>query len=256
MACGQENPVQVEEGESGLVIVTSCEEEGMIFEEQRVVLLEDFSNTGCIPCVESEAIISDILGFYEEDQLLGIQYHVYWPDPADPFYLAAREDNSTRTSFYSVDLTGVPYVVIDGIDTPPPSDKTEILQSVSQRVVEDRPFSLRVWDDLNGLSGISCAEVVLLSGISYRDVRIHFVLLEDDIQYDAQNGIDHFNNVMRNMFPEASGEPLEMVPGDTLSLKLTYPIQSDWVPENLKMVVFIQDHETKEVLQAVSSLTQ
>ena len=80
-------------------------------QNERVLLLESFTNTGCGPCAAynpgMDALIANNL-----DKLVAIKYHVNWPSNADPMYLHNTVDNSARTGYYGVN--SVPHVVVDG----------------------------------------------------------------------------------------------------------------------------------------------
>ena len=80
-------------------------------QNQRVLLLESFTNTGCGPCAAYNPAM-DALIANNADKIAAIKYHVNWPSSADPMYLHNTAENGARTSYYNV--TGVPQVVIDG----------------------------------------------------------------------------------------------------------------------------------------------
>jgi hypothetical protein len=80
------------------------------------------------------------------------------------------------------------------------------------------------------------------------------VVLESDLTHNAPNGIDHFDNVMRAMLPTAEGLTLNLTIGDTLTFDQPYTIEAGWDAANLSIVAFVQNENTGEVLQAVSSL--
>jgi hypothetical protein len=223
---------------------------------QRVVLLEDFSNTGCVPCVVSDSIVTEMLEFHGIERLVGIQYHVSWPNPGDPFYLAAREENNARTDFYEVDDpgAGVPYIVIDGVEFPSPTDGGQIQQSIENRLGVDAALDLRVENEINGSSGQASVEVITGMDVPQGHFHLLFVVLESDLTHNAPNGIDHFDNVMRAMLPTAEGLTLNLTIGDTLTFDQPYTIEAGWDAANLSIVAFVQNENTGEVLQAVSSL--
>ena len=89
-------------------------------QNQRVMLLESFTNTGCGPCAQYNPGM-DALIANNADKIAAIKYHVNWPSAADPMYLHNTQENGARTSYYSIN--SVPHVVIDGnrINTNPAS---------------------------------------------------------------------------------------------------------------------------------------
>lgn len=81
---------------------------------QRVVLFEDFTNSGCGPCWNVEpqinAFISANIG---SGNLCVIRPHVSWPASNDPIYLANPTEQNIRKAQYGV--SSVPYFKMDGI---------------------------------------------------------------------------------------------------------------------------------------------
>jgi hypothetical protein len=221
--------------------------------EQRIILLEDFSNTGCLPCVESDSIVTAVLDLYGTCQLVGIQYHVFWPDISDPFYIAAKEENDARRNFYQV--AEVPFLWIDGVTSPEATNAGAILNAIEARLSVESPVELRVRNEINGTTGLAEAEIVVKSDVPQGHYHLLFVLLEGDIAFNAPNSMDHFDNVLRMILPDLDGVMLDLSLGDTLEFNSTeYTIDPGWDEENLSVVAFIQDDNTKEVLQAATSL--
>lgn len=81
---------------------------------------------------------------------------------------------------------------------------------------------------------------------------VHFVITESEIGFDAPNGESSFHQVMRDMLPDASGERIAPVPDMKLQVSRDYSIHPSWNSDHLNIVVFIQDDDTREVLQAAS----
>jgi len=80
-------------------------------QNERTLLLESFTNTGCGPCALYNPAM-DALIANNPDKVVAIKYHVSWPSNQDPMFLHNTAENNSRTSYYGVD--GVPYVVVDG----------------------------------------------------------------------------------------------------------------------------------------------
>jgi hypothetical protein len=92
-----------------------------------------------------------------------------------------------------------------------------------------------------------------MSEVPSNALRLHCAIIEDDIQYDAPNGLSHFDHIMRAMLPNTAGEEVNVAVGETLRFSYSYTVDSGWNPANLGVVAFVQDDATKEVLQAISS---
>ena len=219
---------------------------------QRVVLLEDFSNTGCIPCVAADSIVTEFVAFYGSGRLVVIQYHISYPYPLDPFYLAAMQQNNARSSYYGVGP--IPLVVLDGLLSPVATDGSAVQQAIEDRLAVESLVELRTWNDIVGSSGQVGAEIICPSEPPAGSLRLHLVVLESNILYDASNGLDHFDNIMRVMLPDASGISISLTADDTLNFNQDYTVDPDWAVENLSVVAFIQDESTREIIQAASSL--
>lgn len=230
---------------------------------ERVVLLEDYSNTSCVPCVESDAAVIETLESFgaEGCRVVGIQYHVSWPSPFDPFYLAARTENNARTSYYGVDGVGVPYVVIDGIELLPPNqgaeDASQMRSAVERRLKVTSPIELTVRNTINGSSGQAEVDVTVLSEVPTAHYHIRIAVVESDIHYVADNGLTHFDNVLRDMLPNADGSTLsDLVVGSMQTITESYTIDGEWKAGDLSVIAFVQNEDTKEIIQAATSMTQ
>jgi len=230
---------------------------------RNVVLLEDFSNTSCVPCVESDAAVIETLEQFGADDcgVIGIQYHVSWPSPFDPFYLAARSENNARTSYYGVDGVGVPYVVVGGTELLPPSqgaeDAAQIQNAVERQLNVVPPIELTVRNVVNGSAGSAEVDVTVLSDVPTAHYHIRIAVVESEIHYEADNGLNHFDNVLRDMLPGADGTTLEnLVVGSTQTITENYTIDSDWKAGDLSVIAYVQNEETKEILQAATSDSQ
>ena len=61
-------------------------------QNERLLLLESFTNTGCVPCAQynptMDALIANNL-----DKVVAIKYHVNWPSSSDPMYLHNTAEN-------------------------------------------------------------------------------------------------------------------------------------------------------------------
>ena len=82
-----------------------------VFAQNRLVLIEEFTNTGCNPCAswspELDAVIENRLG-----DCIAIKYHSSYPNRNDEFYNYDPVTQQKRHDFYGVD--GVPATYVNG----------------------------------------------------------------------------------------------------------------------------------------------
>ena len=78
---------------------------------QRVMLVEEFTNVGCVPCAMQNPAFDALLAA-NADKVAVVKYHPNWPSATDPMYPFDAEGNDARTAFYNV--TAVPAAIVDG----------------------------------------------------------------------------------------------------------------------------------------------
>ena len=78
----------------------------------KVVLLEDFANVSCIPCVESNKVIEAIANSYGPSKLAVVKFPTNFPSPVDPFYLANKAACDYRINYYTI--FAAPTTIVDG----------------------------------------------------------------------------------------------------------------------------------------------
>lgn len=115
--------------------------------EQKVVVLEDFANVSCVPCVTSNLVINALQkGTYKNSPVLFIKYHVNYPSPQDPFYQANRSQLTARAQLYNVLST--PTTFIDGRFKPLSADSNQIKQYIEQQLRQPARFRMTATDSI------------------------------------------------------------------------------------------------------------
>ncbi len=215
----------------------------------RTVLTELFTNTGCIPCGEANPALDEIFSRHPTSMAV-IRYHVNWPYPYDPFYLENPTENSARVAYYGVG--SVPNLRVDGvINGGYQYENWESL--ILQRAQQPAPLTLTLVVTLDTLTGTGTLQTTLSpeSPVSSSHLRLRYVLVEDNVFYEATNGETLHQQVMRKMIPSTEGVPLPpLTPGQTLQDSQVFQVESSWDPRNLEVVAFVQDDSTREVHQA------
>jgi hypothetical protein len=223
-----------------------------LLSRRRVVLLEHFTWVYCLPCPVTNAIINGLLAELGPENVVGIEYH---PFPPDPFYDAASLENITRKNYYQV--SGVPALFVDGLLSPGETDSLGMVAAVETRMDQLPPAAVEVTDTVTGQHWAGTARIIGFSDVQASDVRGFFVVLEREVHYNqppGNNGEKDFYYVMRKMLPDASGEILNISAGDTLTSSLECDLHPDWDPAQIYSLYFVQDYLSKEVLQAGTSM--
>jgi hypothetical protein len=219
----------------------------------RVVLLEEFTNTSCIPCAQASPLLDAIAAYRGRSEVVAVKYHAGFPAPTDPFYLANMQDNQARVGYYSV--TGIPHLRVDGTTVSPSLDSTRIESDIDARLGLPSPIQLSADYEVSGSQYSVTARIIGFEDTGYEDLMIRFALVESDIDIDpppGANGETDFEHTMRKMLPDATGEHFHVQPSDTLEFKRQFTVDPSWNVDQLETVVFVQSESGLEVIGACS----
>ena len=75
------------------------------------------------------------------------------------------------------------------------------------------------------------------------------MLTESNIP-EAWQGLTELDYLERLMFPNGNGTPLDFSTNSSQSIDFNFLMEESWLIENSEIVYFIQDNDTKEILQA------
>ncbi|MCW9064942.1 MAG: PEGA domain-containing protein [Ignavibacteriaceae bacterium] len=223
-----------------------------------VVLIEDFANVSCVPCVTSNRILESLTNVtYGHSKLVAIKFPTNFPSPNDPFYLANTVDCSSRRSYYNV--ISAPTTIIDGLLKPISTDSISVIAAIDQRLTKPLQFRMDVSSSVVGSEYLITVTVKVLNGagIDFSNTVLHTVVTETDIEFatpPGSNGETKFYDVMRVMLPSNSGQSLNGISQtEEVAFQRQTTINSSWDVNNLHVVAFIQNTVTKEVFQSSST---
>lgn len=250
----------------------------------KVVLAELFTGAECGPCASSDLAFDALTEYYPRTVLAILEYHVHIPGP-DPMTI---DESWDRYSWYAGQ--GTPTVVIDGRESiigGGPKTVTRnrfgVYQFAIKKFEAEKPrarLSLSVTregDDIAATIGVAGTNSTGRVGKSV----VHVALVERSVDYTGANGISRHAFVVRRMMDDANGTDVSLQQKEALLNKrvnvaeveqrikeyLDNPsAQRSWTyrrpftgwrarPEildrsNLAIVAWVQDVESKEVLQA------
>jgi hypothetical protein len=242
------------------------ENEGFAFdniwigERSRVVLIEHFTNSG-MP--ESNAANERINKLVKNNPLdvIDVQYHAEVTGFTDRMNQDNPSPASARSLFYG--SRQVPYMLMDGgiggqmvYDF---SDNDLDTLDLFSRALTDPSFEigltvdeqvnkLDITLDIKALETLPSSEYIVYTAIIER--------LIDDPAYAGAGSVQVFENVVRDMVPNAAGISLIRTwePGETENIPLSWDI-SDIIlnKEMIAVVAFVQDAESREIYQAASN---
>lgn len=228
-----------------------------ILQSNKIVALESFTNMGCYPCPVTNKIIRQLeTETYGKSKLVVVKFPTNFPAPNDLFYLAAKNICDFRMSYYNIFYA--PTIIIDGVIMPVASDSLSIKAAIDSRLAVTPKFTVNVISTLEGDYTVDITiQINDSSGININDLIINTAVTEAAIEFQqppGSNGETKFYDVIRLMLPSINGSSLrQLIDQGDLLFEFEDLILSDWNPEKLRTVVYIQNSITKEIYQAGSS---
>ena len=246
------------------------------FDEPRRLLHEAFSGSNCGPCLEADAKLQAVLD-QRPDQYTLIHYQV----GSDPYM---SHESVARRFFYlpeGAQTYGIPYLHVDGVNGMHPNevnnDQGYLVENFDQFL--QQPCHLRL-ESRHTVSGQTVdIQVGLEAGGDYpsQNLALHVAISEGvTVNNVGTNGQTEFHHVMKKMLPNADGRSLPpLVTGDRMGRTYSYTFQGDYNPEtsrqnmvnhatehtvedfdDLEVLVWVQDMETKQVHQSAWSVAE
>ena len=209
--------------------------------EREMVVLEIFTSTGCYYCPGAAMGAEDLIA--NGCDVAVIEYH-----SSDPFMNTYAV---SRSSYYGVG--GIPHAFFDGVldvlgGSHSHSMYGHYLPRYNQRKDINSSFTINIDGSNSGLDYSVTVTVNKVAETSSTDMVLHLTLTESNIPYNWQ-GQTELHWVERLMVPDQYGTALDFSSDSTNTVNLSFTLDEDWVVDNCELVAFIQDTDTKEVLQ-------
>jgi hypothetical protein len=241
----------------------------------RAVLVELFTGTQCPPCVAADLAFDGLTKTYKPADVVLLQYHVHVPGP-DPL---TNLDTMARLEYYGDEVEGTPTFLLNGKPEQGggggigDSEKVynQLRKAVEPLLEKPAQAALEVSAARRGNKIDINAEAADVATPG-ETTRLRFALIEETARYVGGNGIRFHHHIVRAMPGGEKGFALkdkttrQSVSVDLADLKkqlaqyITTVAKKGMVkfpePEevldlkNLRVVAFVQNDKTKEVLQA------
>ncbi|NPA43134.1 MAG: hypothetical protein GXO27_03790 [Chlorobi bacterium] len=218
---------------------------------QHIVLYEEFTSSTCGPCYVfntnyfNESFLQANRGKYNL-----IKYQMNWPGSGDPYY---TDEGGERRAYYGVN--GVPTLFIDG-DEGTHFDTNALQQDLDRHYALPGVFNLQAWYLLDTTNQIVKVKV---EGTPYIDGQysVRIAVVERETTGNAtSNGETRFFNVMMKMVPDPAGTQVTVTDGTPFEVRAQASLAGTHIEEydDLEIVVFIQDDQTKFVFQSATAV--
>lgn len=218
---------------------------------QKYVLIEHFTNTRCSTCAFRNPAFFDVIHAPEnEGKIHHIAIHPPYPYLQCAFYQHNTNDNLSRTEYYGV--VGTPRVFVWGDRN---SESGKLLSQERLNTFTDQTASIAVLvnEETNGNSRSVSIDVKSYENIEGDDLKLFAAVVEKKVDYNAPNGEDEHFNVLRKLLPNFDGTVFNPAAiGDSKNFNFTYELDSEWNASQVYVIAFVQNVDTKEVLNSGS----
>ena len=243
---------------------------------ERTVIAEVFTGSGCPPCVAADLAFDAYLERYSRKDVAVIMYHLHIPQP-DPMTNPSTE---ARAKYYAV--SGVPSYAIDG-EKNSGGGSREMTKEFYNRTTPTIEKRLTTAPDARiALHATSDSAVVKVKATvdqvkAGSKVKLQVALVEESLRYSGENGVRFHPMVVRSLGgPDAGGFVVDAAKPTSVEVtfdlaKITAELKThldefeakrkddkfqfaqkkhEIDPNGLSVVAFVQDEETKQILQA------
>ncbi len=222
----------------------------------RKVLAELITSTTCAPCYSADVFYFQnwLPNYGGADQLITLAYHVWWPTPGnDPFYLANTAPVQTRVQYYFPSTAFAPYLFVDGFVSAG-SGYASWPGAIEPRFLDPSPIAITLTGTRNGATLDLSASITAEQPVNSSNWRVHWVVVESGLSAPQNTGSGYVpfthEYVHRDMYPDGSGSPISISQGQTVVIPRTITLGAGWVPENCRVIVFVQNNTDKKVQNA------
>jgi hypothetical protein len=247
--------------------------EGRKAKSDRTVLVELFTGAECPPCVATDLAFDALERTYKPSDVVFLQYHVHVPGP-DPL---TSKESLARMDGYGDKVPGTPTLFVDGKKDDGGgggANAAKLKYKTYREQIEEqleKPARAKLQLAVNR-KGDELAIKASVSDLAKpgKNVSLRLALTEEHVRYQGGNGLRYHHSVVRAMPGGPKGFPLnEANTEHSVTLKLDevrvalnksldefakeQQVTFDERPmelKNLRVIAFIQDDSTGEVLQA------
>lgn len=160
----------------------------------------------------------------------------------------------SRMSYYSV--TGLPTAIFDGLDyyigiqASGQSMYPDYLQAYNARKEVKTSLQMGMVGSQNGNDFNMEISLLRFASMANENLALHLVLTESNIPEEWQDE-EYLHYVERLMIPNENGTSIDLVNNSTQTVNLDFTMDETWDMDSCELVAFVQDNDTKEILQGI-----
>jgi hypothetical protein len=218
---------------------------------QRMILLEEGTNTSCGPCASANPEI-DALITNNPDKVIGLKYHAWWPGVNDPFYIHNEAENKKRINYYSINA--VPAIAINGSISSISYFNQETIDQLSS---QPAMFDMVMYTDIDKNANIITVNAIISANeqITNLSGKLFVAVVENLVTgYNAPNGETSFHDVFVKFLTNSVGNAISAnwEEGDYQLFQFEWNYSSNYIynEDQLDIRAFIQNYQEKTVYVA------
>lgn len=227
-------------------------------QSERTVLMEEFTQASCWPCMQSNPVLNAIMSD-NQDKAIQIRYHVHWPG-TDPMNADNPEEVRERDDYYGVN--GVPWVELDG--------RRQVSSYLTQSQINTAhnrtaPVLVEIDHQIDeALTTLSVQARISNEGnntFSNPNARLRIAIIEKDVTWNQPPGatlLTRFEAVFKTFIGGNQGTVVPTIAAGA-SEEFTWEFTLPKLMYNLNkmaIVAFVQDDSNKYILNAAESAPQ
>jgi hypothetical protein len=210
---------------------------------REMVLLEIGTGTWCQYCPGSQMGADDLVT--NGCSVAVVEYH-----NGDTY---TNSYSNARNTYYGI--SGFPTAVFDGVQNFVGGDHTASMYQYYLPIYEGRKAIMSAFSvDIFGTNSGSGYNVIIklnkLAAIppTWNNLVVHFTVTESDIPFSWQ-GQTEVDYAERLMVPNELGTAVDLINNTQIDIPLSFTLNSSWVTDKCQLAAFIQNLDTKEILQ-------
>ena len=206
--------------------------------DRQKVVVEVGTGTWCPSC---PAVVDILHNFVDQGlEIAIVEYH-----NGDPYTNPA---SIIRENYYNFPWFPTTYYDSNHIGYDDWATQSVHFQYYEERINKPSSFTAAINGEVvdNAISGyVALDKVAFYNGTN---LVLHVVVTESNIP-EVWQGETELDHVERAMFPDGNGTAIDFSSSDQIVVDFNIDLNPEWVQENCEITFFIQDNDTKEILQ-------